>query len=103
MPNTPRSSSRNVLTLESNTSFEPLPSTNPVIGTARKSLSSKVACANAAELSLAAFKTKVRAGLDQAQTTARLVHLWHEPEIDFPIPSGAEPYLKIGLIQTKDA
>lgn len=56
-----------------------------------------VACANAAELSLPSFKTKVRAGLKD--TPARLVHVWHEPEPDFPVARGEKPYLKIGVVQ----
>ncbi len=58
-----------------------------------------IACANAAELSLASFKAKVRAGLNEAGTSARLIHLWHEPEIDFPVAPGEKPYLKIGVAQ----
>lgn len=61
-----------------------------------------VVCANAAELSLASFQTKVRAGLGQTGRAARLVHLWHEPEIDFPVAPGGTPYLKINVIQVKD-
>lgn len=61
-----------------------------------------VACANAAELSLATFKAKVRAGLNEAGTAARLVHLWHEPELDFPVAPGEKPYLKLGVIQITD-
>lgn len=61
-----------------------------------------IACANAAELSLASFKTKVRAGLREAGITARLAHLWHEPEIDFPLAPGEKPYLKIGVVQLAD-
>lgn len=58
-----------------------------------------VACANAAELPLAAFKTRVRAGLSAAQVAARLLHVWHEPSLDFPVAPGEKPYLKVGLIQ----
>jgi 23S rRNA (cytosine1962-C5)-methyltransferase len=56
-----------------------------------------IACANAAELSLPSFKTKVRAGLKDMP--ARLVHVWHEPELDFPVARGEKPYLKIGVVR----
>lgn len=61
-----------------------------------------IACANAEEFSLASFQTRLRAGLDQARITARLVHLWHEPDTDFPVTPGEKPYLKIGVIKIKD-
>jgi 23S rRNA (cytosine1962-C5)-methyltransferase len=54
-----------------------------------------IACANSAELPLSTFKTNLRAGL--AGYPARIVRLAHEPAIDFPVPPGGEPYLKIGL------
>ena len=41
----PPASSLRVFTLESSSSFEPLPSTSPVIGMTTKSLSSSVGCA----------------------------------------------------------
>lgn len=56
-----------------------------------------MACANAAELPLGAFKANVRAGL--AGFPARTVRFAHEPEIDFPVASGDKPYLKICLAQ----
>src|SRR5262245_1877107 len=44
----PPVSSRSVLTRDSRTSFDPLPSTTPVIGMVRKSSTAIVACAEAA-------------------------------------------------------
>jgi 23S rRNA (cytosine1962-C5)-methyltransferase len=59
-----------------------------------------LACANSTELTAAAFKARIRAGLDGRR--ARLIDHGHEPDLDFPVASGAQPYLKICLAQLLD-
>jgi 23S rRNA (cytosine1962-C5)-methyltransferase len=56
-----------------------------------------IACANAAERPLGAFKKKVRAGLEGHP--ARLNTVAHEPEADFPVAPDAAPYLKIARVR----
>ena len=56
-----------------------------------------VACANTAELSLRAFQTRLRAGL--GNYPARIARVFHEPAIDFPVPVGGQPYLKICAVR----
>jgi 23S rRNA (cytosine1962-C5)-methyltransferase len=55
-----------------------------------------LACANAAELPARAFVKQLRAGL--AGRPARLM-LTHEPELDFPVAPGQNPYLKIATMR----
>ncbi len=56
-----------------------------------------LACANAAEMPASAFANKVRAGLTNVK--ARIVATAHEPEIDFPVAAGGQPYLKVCRIE----
>lgn len=56
-----------------------------------------LACANAAELPLSTFTTKLRSGL--ANHRARILSTSHEPALDFPVIPGAFPYLKAALIK----
>jgi 23S rRNA (cytosine1962-C5)-methyltransferase len=56
-----------------------------------------MACANASEMALSAFKAKMRAGLEGA--SARTLRMAHEPEIDFPVAPHTHPYLKICFVQ----
>ncbi len=52
-----------------------------------------IACTNYHQLSHRAFMAKIREGLRGC--AARIERTYHEPEIDFPIAPGAEPYLKV--------
>lgn len=61
-----------------------------------------VACANAVELPLGAFKKQLRAGLESIHAPARLTRTLHEPAIDFPVARGSLPYLKICLIELSE-
>jgi 23S rRNA (cytosine1962-C5)-methyltransferase len=56
-----------------------------------------LACANTAEISVRSFKTKLQAGL--VNHSARIISTAHEPEIDFPVAIGNEPYLKVCLVK----
>ncbi|MGQ0602769.1 MAG: class I SAM-dependent methyltransferase, partial [Anaerolineales bacterium] len=57
-----------------------------------------IACANAVEMPLAAFRKQLRAGLESLPT--RILRIEHEPEMDFPVAPGDKPYLKIALVQS---
>ena len=56
-----------------------------------------IACTNHRELSLAAFLAKVRNGL--AGFPAQIARIIHEPALDFPVAPGAQPYLKVVIVQ----
>lgn len=56
-----------------------------------------VAATNHHQISSRAFRARVSAGL--AQINARIVHALHEPEVDFPLAAGAQPYLKVLICQ----
>jgi 23S rRNA (cytosine1962-C5)-methyltransferase len=56
-----------------------------------------IVCTNHHQLPLSAFKTKVREGLSGAR--AKIVRVEHEPAIDFPVAPGAQPYLKVCIVQ----
>ena len=57
---------------------------------------SVLACANAAEFSLAAFERALTSDLNDHRP--RIVRRWHEPDLDFPRPGGTPPYLKVALL-----
>ncbi len=57
---------------------------------------SVLACANAAELSESGFERALTADLDRRRS--RIERRWHEPDVDFPRPRGAPPYLKVALL-----
>jgi hypothetical protein len=41
----------------------------------------------------------VRVGLAAAGRTAEVAGVYHEPAVDFPVPMGGEPYLKMVLLR----
>lgn len=53
-------------------------------------------CANAAELSSAAFAQALREGLPERRHVVS--QRWNEPELDFPRRPGTQPYLKVALL-----
>ncbi len=60
-----------------------------------------VACANAAELTLPAFHKRLRAGV--VGHPARIARATHEPELDFPVARGENPYLKVAFVRFETA
>lgn len=54
-----------------------------------------VAATNHAGLTAAHFRRMLHVGISAAQRRSRHIADWHEPSIDFPLPGGAEPYLKV--------
>lgn len=52
-----------------------------------------IACTNCEQLPQRGFTARVREGL--AGFPARLVQTRHEPDLDFPVAAGAQPYLKM--------
>lgn len=56
-----------------------------------------VACANSAELALPAFHKQLRAGV--TGHPARIARTTHEPELDFPVARGENPYLKVAFVR----
>lgn len=56
-----------------------------------------IAATNADQLPRGAFVKRVREGL--AGAAAKVVHTWHEPDLDFPVASGAQPYLKVCVVK----
>ncbi len=60
-----------------------------------------VAATNHHQISPRAFRARVNEGL--AQTSARIVRTLHEPETDFPVAAGAQPYLKVLICQIAPA
>jgi 23S rRNA (cytosine1962-C5)-methyltransferase len=53
------------------------------------------ACCNVAELPRRAFRERVLAGLSAAGRKGEITGVYHEPALDFPVPAGEEPYLKM--------
>jgi len=56
-----------------------------------------IACTNYEQLPQRGFVSRVREGL--AGTAARIVETWHEPDLDFPVAPGAQPYLKVCVVK----
>jgi 23S rRNA (cytosine1962-C5)-methyltransferase len=54
-----------------------------------------LACCNVAELPWRTFRDRVLKGMSDAGRSAEVVGVFHEPAVDFPIPTGGESYLKI--------
>ena len=54
-----------------------------------------IAATNHAGISQRRFQAMVDRGLAEAGRSSRAVRCWNEPEIDFPVPSGSTPYLKV--------
>jgi 23S rRNA (cytosine1962-C5)-methyltransferase len=60
-----------------------------------------LACCNVAELLWRSFRDRVLAGTAAAGRTAKVKGVYHEPAIDFPVPLGGEPYLKMVLLEVR--
>ena len=56
-----------------------------------------IACTNYEQLSQRGFVSRVREGL--AGVKAKIVETRHEPDLDFPVASGAQPYLKVRVVK----
>jgi 23S rRNA (cytosine1962-C5)-methyltransferase len=56
-----------------------------------------IACTNYEQLSQRGFVSRVREGL--AGTAAKIVETRHEPDLDFPVASGMQPYLKVCVVK----
>jgi 23S rRNA (cytosine1962-C5)-methyltransferase len=41
------------------------------------------------------FESWLEDGLESADRDGRLAQRWHEPAVDFPVPVGQQPYLKV--------
>jgi 23S rRNA (cytosine1962-C5)-methyltransferase len=54
-----------------------------------------VAASNHAATSDKRFEGWLRTGLETAGRRGRNVRRWHEPDLDFPVAHGREPYLKV--------
>jgi 23S rRNA (cytosine1962-C5)-methyltransferase len=54
-----------------------------------------LAATNHAGLSASRFDAGLARGITEAGRRARLLHRWHEPELDFPLAPGHHPYLKV--------
>jgi 23S rRNA (cytosine1962-C5)-methyltransferase len=54
-----------------------------------------LAATNHASTSDERFESWLQAGLESADRHGRLVQRWHEPAVDFPVPAGHQPYLKV--------
>jgi len=58
-----------------------------------------LACCNVAELPWRHFRDQVLASLAAAGRVATIAGVYHEPDVDFPTPAGAESYLKMLLVR----
>ncbi len=56
-----------------------------------------IACTNSDEVPQSKFVTRLREGLSDFR--AKMVEMWHEPSIDFPVAYGLKPYLKVCVVQ----
>ena len=56
-----------------------------------------IACTNNEQLLQQAFVSRVRAGL--AGVAAKIIATRHEPDLDFPVASGAQPYMKVCTVK----
>ncbi len=56
-----------------------------------------ITCTNYEQLSQQRFVSRVREGL--AGVAAKIVEKRHEPILDFPVASGAQPYLKVCVVR----
>ena len=56
-----------------------------------------IACTNYEQLLQQAFASRVRAGL--AGVPAKIIATRHEPDLDFPVASGAQHYLKVCTVK----
>lgn len=58
-----------------------------------------VAAANHAATSDRRFDEWIAAGLARAERAAMTLERWHEPAVDFPVPPGGWPYLKVRALR----
>ena len=56
-----------------------------------------IACTNYEQLPQRGFVSRVREGL--AGVTAKIVETRHEPDLDFPVAHGTQPYLKVCVVR----
>jgi 23S rRNA (cytosine1962-C5)-methyltransferase len=56
-----------------------------------------IACTNYEQLLPRGFVSRVREGL--AGVKAKIIETRHEPDLDFPLARGAQPYLKVCVVQ----
>jgi 23S rRNA (cytosine1962-C5)-methyltransferase len=56
-----------------------------------------IACTNYEQLPQRGFVSRVREGL--AGVAARITETRHEPDLDFPVAPGAQPYLKVCVVK----
>ena len=56
-----------------------------------------IACTNYEQMPQQSFVSRVREGL--AEVTAKIVEVRHEPDLDFPVTAGAQPYLKVCVVR----
>lgn len=54
-----------------------------------------LACCNVAEIPWRSFRERVLAGITATGRQAEITGIHHEPALDFPVPPGQEPYLKM--------
>ncbi len=54
-----------------------------------------LAATNHARTTDARFNAWLRKGLEEAGRYGRILKGWHEPALDFPLPAGQTPYLKV--------
>jgi 23S rRNA (cytosine1962-C5)-methyltransferase len=57
-----------------------------------------LAATNHAPTSDTRFAGWLQTGLDRAHRHGRLLQRWHEPQLDFPVAVGGEPYLKVRVL-----
>ena len=58
-----------------------------------------IACTNYEQLPQRGFVSRVRGGL--TGVAAKIVETRHEPDLDFPVASGAQPYLKVCVVRVE--
>jgi hypothetical protein len=58
-----------------------------------------LAATNHAQTGAERFDAWLREGLSFAARRGREVARWHEPSVDFPVPRGASPYLKVRALE----
>jgi 23S rRNA (cytosine1962-C5)-methyltransferase len=52
-------------------------------------------CCNVADLPWRSFRDPVLTGVAEAGRTPEVTGIYHEPALDYPLPPGGEPYLKM--------
>ncbi len=52
-------------------------------------------CCNVAGLQWRTFRDRVLAGVAEARRSSEVAGVYHEPTLDYPLPPGSDPYLKL--------